>query len=250
MRFRITMGDLMDKKKVIIIGASSGIGRGLAQVFSQNGHPVGLCARRVDLLNEVSSQCPGQSWVEYMDVTKPEESVAAFNKLIQQMNRADIVIINSGVGYDHTEIDWKKEKNTIEVNVLGFSAIAYTAMDYFIKQGHGHIVGISSIAALRGSPSSHAYGASKAYMSNYLEGLRFKAIVSKLPIKITDIQPGFVKTDLIKNKPVFWTSSPEKAAEQIYRAIIRQRKHAYITRRWKLIAWLLKIAPDWLVALK
>ncbi|HEX3045891.1 MAG TPA: SDR family NAD(P)-dependent oxidoreductase, partial [Bacillota bacterium] len=117
----------------------------------------------------------------------------------------------------------------------------------FLEQGHGVLVGISSIAGIRGNPIAPAYNASKAFVSNYLEGLRCK--VKKLPmnIKIVDIRPGFVDTAMAKGDRLFWVASPQKAAQQIYRCIQQGKEKAYITRRWLLFAWLLKLLPDWLL---
>ncbi len=124
--------------------------------------------------------------------------------------------------------------------------MANVAFNYFEKKGSGHIVGISSIAALRGASDSPAYNASKAYMSNYLQGLRQKAYKSGLSITITDIQPGFVNTSMAQGRGLFWVASVSDAAIQIYNAIDSKKKHAYITARWRIIAWLLKVMPDWL----
>ena len=83
-------------------------------------------------------------------------------------------------------------------------------------------------------------------MSNYLEGLRIKAFQEKLSITITDIKPGFVDTDMAKGEGKFWVATPQRAAEQIYSAIKKQKQHAYITHRWRLIGWALKLMPNWL----
>ncbi len=106
-------------------------------------------------------------------------------------------------------------------------------------------MGISSLAALRGNSLAPAYNASKAFVSTYLQGLRYKVARLGLPITITDIQPGFVDTAMAQSPSLFWVASPEKAAGQIYEAIRRKRKQATITKRWRLFAWFLKLAPDW-----
>lgn len=116
-------------------------------------------------------------------------------------------------------------------------------MHYFFQQDHGHLVGISSIAALRGIPGAPIYSASKAFVSNYLEGLRAYAHNHKKNITVTTIEPGFVDTAMCKAESGFWCATPKKAAEQIY-AIEKKKTHAYITRRWRLVAWLFKILPD------
>jgi short-subunit dehydrogenase len=162
------------------------------------------------------------------------------------MKKAIVIGASSGIGFLNPALDFEKEVQTIQVNVEGFSGLAGLSYNYFSGQGYGHIVGISSIGALRGNHLAPAYNASKAFMSNYLEGLRKKAFNEKLPITVTDIKPGFVETDMAKGEGKFWMASPKKAAEQIYHAIKSKKKHAYITRRWCLIGWLLKLMPDWL----
>ncbi len=128
----------------------------------------------------------------------------------------------------------------------GFAALVNVAMRHFMEKGSGHLVGISSIAALRGGRESPAYNASKAFDSNYLEGLQQKVRKSGLPITITDIKPGFVNTAMAKGDGIFWAAEPEKAARQIFRTIKRRKRHAYITRRWVLIAWLIKLLPGFI----
>lgn len=233
-------------KKAIIVGASSGIGKALASVLSKNGYEVGLMARRIELLEDLKKELPTKSHVGHIDISKVSEAVEKLNSMIQAMQGVNLVVINSGTGFLNPELDWSKEQQTLDVNVYGFCALAGEAYKTFAKQKYGHLVGISSIGALRGNPIAPAYNASKAFMSNYLEGLRKKAFQESMPIFITDIKPGFVDTEMAKGEGKFWVATPQKAAEQIYSAISKQKKHAYITRRWRLIGWILKLMPNWL----
>jgi short-subunit dehydrogenase len=233
-------------KKAIVIGASSGIGRELAIVLASQGYEVGLMARRVDKLEELQREIPTKTFTGHLDVSHTREAINKVQTMIQRMDGMDLIVINSGIGFLNPELDWNKEQQTIDVNVLGFCALAGMAYKYFARQGHGHIVGISSIGALRGNDIAPAYNASKAYVSNYLEGLRKKAFHEKEAITITDIQPGFVDTPMAKGVKKFWVSSAPEAAKQIYTAIERKKNQAYITRRWRLIGWLLKLMPSWL----
>ena len=105
---------------------------------------------------------------------------------------------------------------------------------------------MTSIAALRGAGEAPSYNASKAYQSNYLQGLRQKAFKLKAPITITDIQAGLIDTAMAKGDGLFWVMPVEKAARQIYSAIRHRRKHAYVTKCWRIIAWLIRILPDWI----
>ena len=231
-------------KKAIVIGSSSGIGKELAKVLSQNGYAVGLTGRRVELLTDLQSELPTESFVKAIDVTQTAEAMQRLQELIREMNGVELITINAGVGFINTEFEWEKEQTTIETNVAGFSAMANVAFKHFLEQSSGHLVGISSIAALRGSGATPAYNASKAFVSNYLEGLRQKASKLKLPITVTDIQPGLVDTAMAQGEGLFWIAPPEIAARQIFDTIKSRRKRAYITKRWRLIAWLLKAMPD------
>jgi len=235
-------------KKIIIVGASSGIGKELARIFSGHDYIVGITARRFELLSEVAKELSGSSIVKRMDLANPDEAGSLLEELIKEMGGIDIIVISAGIGFLNPDLTWKKEKDTIDVNVTGFAAIANVAMKHFLKQGRGHLVGVSSIAAIRGDSLAPAYSASKAFMSNYLEALRLKALKMRLPIVVTDIQPGFVNTAMAQGDGLFWVASPEKAAEQIFNVIERKQKHAYITRRWRFVAWIYKIIPDWLLA--
>jgi len=231
-------------KRAIIVGASSGIGRELAILLSENGWNVGLMARRRDQLDETARLMPREGTIVEADVVDADEARTRFSGLIEQLGGVDLVVLSAGVGFLNPDLDWADEERTIAVNVTGFTALATAAFTHFEKSAGGHLVGISSIAALRGGAAAPAYGASKAFLSNYLEALRCRAIKARLPIAVTDIQPGFVDTAMAKGEGKFWVAPPRVAAEQIYRAIVRRRSHAYVTRRWRLIAWLVKLLPE------
>ncbi len=137
----------------------------------------------------------------------------------------------------------------MDVNVRGFMSAAQVTMRHFLSRGRGHLVGISSIAALRGNPAA-AYAASKAFQSVYLDGLRAVARRSGKPIVVTEVQPGGVDTVMLKpDRPLpavvrrLFVASPEKAARQILRAVQKRKKHAYITRRYAPVAFILKLLP-------
>jgi short-subunit dehydrogenase len=236
----------MEQKKALIMGASSGMGKELAKILSGKGYIVGLAARRIDLLDELQKALPNKSFIKQIDISKPQDAEIKFKEMITEMGGVDLVVISSGYGDLNSKLKWPIEKETIDVNVTGFALIAGISMRHFLERGSGHLVGISSIAALRGQRSAPSYAASKAFVSNYLEGLRHMAIKSGNPIYVTDVQPGFVKTPMSKGNNLFWISTAEKAANQIYDAIAKKKNHAYITKRWRLIAWLLKIVPDWI----
>lgn len=233
-------------RKAIIIGASSGIGKELAKVLSQNGYVVGLTGRRVELLTALQSELAAQSYVKAMDVSQTDEAIGQLTELISDMDGVELIVVNAGVGFINPDLEWEKEKTTLETNVLGFAAMANVAVKHFIEQKAGHLVGISSIAAIRGAGGAPAYNASKAFVSNYLEGLRQKCAQLKLPITVTDVKPGFVDTAMAQGEGLFWVASPEKAARQIYRVIKARRTHAYVTKRWRVVGLLSKVVPNYI----
>jgi len=210
---------------------------------------VGLVARREELLKKLSEDLPTRSYIKKVDISSYEEAMSSIRELLRDMGEVDIFIINSAIGEMNLKFRWNRTLEVIKVNVIGFSAMLNVAYRYFRKRRKGHIVGISSVAAIHGSAFSPAYNASKAFVSNMLQGIRQQAISQGLPITITDVKPGYVKTDIIKGvKDTFWVASVEKASRQIFKAIMKKKEHVYITRRWRLFAWFLKIMPDSILA--
>jgi short-subunit dehydrogenase len=232
-------------KKAIIIGASSGIGKELTRLFASNGYEVGIAARRTGLLNELAAEIPAKSYIATIDLRNTDAAAQSIEGLIEEMGEVDIIVICAGTGYLNPMLDWPQEKETIDTNVSGFTAMAGVTMNYFTGRKAGHLVGISSIAGMRGSNICPAYNASKAFVSNYMEGLRKKCAKEKLNITVTDIQPGLVDTEMAKGEGLFWVASPQKAAKQIFKAILHKKRKAYITRRWTLVAWLFRILPEY-----
>ncbi|MDD4356635.1 MAG: SDR family NAD(P)-dependent oxidoreductase [Smithellaceae bacterium] len=230
-------------KKAIVIGASSGIGRELAKILAGKGYRVGVMARRVDLLNSIRNEIKGELLVQKVDAMDTETAMGILSSFIKEMNGVDLIVISAGTGDVNDNLNWSIEHDTIRTNVTGFSAFANVAIQHFIEKRAGHLVGISSIASLRGGRESPAYNASKAFESNYMEALRQKITWLRLPIIVTDIKPGFVKTGMAKGEGIFWAAPADKAAMQIYNVIKRKKTHAYITHRWRFIAWLLKVIP-------
>ena len=236
------------KKKAIVVGATSGIGRELAVILSQNDYVLGLVGRRTECLAELKQSLSTEVFTRQIDVGETAAAMESLTQLIEEMQGVDLVVISAGIGFLNADLNWPDEKATIDTNVSGFAAMANVAFRHFERVGKGHLVGISSIAALRGGRAAPAYNASKAFVSNYLEGLRCRAAHARQAIVVTDIQPGFVDTAMAKGDGLFWVASPQEAARQIYRAIQRKAKHAYVTRRWRLVAWLYRVLPDAVLA--
>ena len=232
-------------ESVIITGGSSGIGEELARRMAADGYEVGLTARRLERLKEVAEELPTQSYVARMDVTELEEARAVFDALVEEMGGVDIVVLNAGIGPQNHDLDWEVDRDTIDTNARGFSALATAAVDHFQQQGEGQLVGISSVAAHLGLGDMPAYSGSKAFVSTYLEGLRAWAVGRDVDLTVTTIEPGYIETPLSNGG--FWECSLDTAVDQLYPAIEKGRTHAYVPRRWKLVALALAVVPDRIV---
>jgi short-subunit dehydrogenase len=231
-------------KKAIIIGATSGIGKGLAKKLADENYVVGITGRRTELLDELKNEKPNSFYTKTFDITDTNKIVENLEYLTTQLGGLDLLIISSGIGEINESLDFEIEKRTIDTNVLGFTCVTDWTFNYFENQKSGHLVAISSIGGLRGSRQAPAYNATKAYQINYLEGLRQKATKLKEPIFVTDIRPGLVDTKMAKGEGLFWVMPVEKTVRQIFKAIISKKKVAYVTKRWRLIAIILKRIPN------
>ncbi|MBI4711675.1 MAG: SDR family NAD(P)-dependent oxidoreductase, partial [Candidatus Omnitrophica bacterium] len=178
-----------------------------------------------------------------IDVRNPKEAIHDLRNMIMALHDLDLMIINAGVLFQNETLKWEFEEEMIKVNALGFAAVANVAADYFLQKGSGCIVGISSVASHRGSGRSPAYNASKAFISNYMEGLRQK--FSKTAIQVIDIRPGFVDTEMVRGrKGLFGIVPPEKAADDIYAAIQKGKKIAYVPFWWAFVMWIIRRLPE------
>ncbi len=230
----------------IIIGASSGIGRELARVLAENGYSVGITGRRSNLLKELSDEKPGSFIVKAFDIMDTDNLVQNLEELTAELGGLDLLVICAGRLNLNEKLDFQSEKSAIDTNVLGFTLIADWAYHYFQNQRSGHLVGISSVGGIVGWRNTPAYNASKAYQINYLAGLRNKAFHSRLPVFISDVRPGYVDTAMAVGSYRFWIQPADKVARQIFNAIKRKKKVAYVTKRWGIIAFLLKLVPYWI----
>jgi len=230
-------------KTIIIIGASSGIGRELAEQYLRKGYKVGVLARRIDLLNEIVLLSPDKVTVGILDVSKTDRVVSDYEDFLQKFEKIDLIINSAGIGFVNHELVLDLELKTNSVNVDGFVAITISSIKHLIKQGYGHYADITSVAALIGRADCPSYNSSKAYQANYLEAMRQYVYRKKLPIVITDIKPGFVDTKMSKGSKFVWMASTNKVVRQMIRALENKRENVYITNRWRLIAWIIKLAP-------
>ena len=223
--------------KVVIVGASSGIGLEVARLFIQRGWTVGVAARRLDLLQTI-----GAADVEQIDVT----SADAPEKLMQLVDRLggmDLFFYASGIGKQNRELTPDIELATVETNGLGFTRMIGCAYRYFAQQGRGHIAAITSIAGTKGLGPAPAYSATKAMQNVYLQALEQQANARKLDIRFTDIRPGFVDTALLSGTFHYpMMLKPQAVACEIVSAIEHHKhirvidwKYRILTAVWRRI---------------
>lgn len=147
--------------KIVLIGATTGIGRSLAEFYAAQGHEIVITGRRTALLEEVKNGYPNTKiHVLEMDVVKTDEARAKMDEAEKILSWIDLVIINAGVGFQ--KATYEQEMNTIDINTRGFTALAQWSYKYFAQKGGGHLVGVSSLASQTGSAYSPEYHATKA----------------------------------------------------------------------------------------
>ncbi len=229
-------------KKVIIMGATSGLGLGLAEKYLQEGWSVGACGRNLDRLSELSARWPGKVIVRKIDITCANAADELL-RLIEDMGGMDVYFHCSGVLPFNSSLDETKELMTVRTNVEGFTRMVSAAYRHFRDSNRaGKIIAITSIAGVRGVAQLASYCASKAYDSTYLEALRQMSVEQHLPLDIIDIRPGWIRTPLLAgDKRYFMEMTEEKAVNLIYKVAQRSRRGAIIGARWRLACALERI---------
>lgn len=231
-------------KKAIIIGASSGIGREMVLQLVEAGYMVGIAARRIEKLDELKKQYKKQIMTYYMDLSDINQARNTMSKMLEALGKVDFVVLNSGTGSKNQTLDFDIMARTIDVNVMGTTGLATIVYKYFEAQGYGTLVGISSVAGVRGNSYSPSYAASKAYISNYLEGLRCKSKKEKSGITVIDIKPGFIDTAMGQGDKVFWSIKADVAVKQMLKGIQRKKEHIVVPKRWHIIVPIMHLMPS------
>lgn len=232
-------------KRIVIVGATSGIGREVARLFIQQGWRVGIAGRRTELLESIRSEAPQQVETAPIDVTAADAPERLY-ALIDKLGGMDIFFLSSGVGWYNPSLDPELEMKTVETNGKGFTQMVDSAFHYFLQQGKGHIAVISSIAGTKGLGAAPAYSASKRYQNTYIDALAQLARMRKIPIRFTDIRPGFVRTDLLKNQSFPLQLKPEKVARQIEKALLKKKRRITIDWKYRLLVFFWRLIPLWI----
>ncbi|MBI4768994.1 MAG: SDR family NAD(P)-dependent oxidoreductase [Chloroflexi bacterium] len=241
---------LEPRRRAIVVGASSGMGAALVRKLAAEGWLVAALARREDLLyalcSDTNAACGETRTLPFPhDVTDFAAVPAAFQVAARELGGLDLLIYAAGVMLPVAahEFCFEKDRQTIEVNLLGAIAWLNEAAVRFQRAGSGHIVGISSVAGDRGRVGNPAYNTSKAGLSTYLEALRNR--LSRHGVTVTTVKPGFVETDMLKNAPrLLWAIPAERAAGEIYRAILRRRQTVYVPARWRMVMLIIRHIPS------
>jgi len=210
-----------NQKKIWITGASSGIGKAVAEKFAAEGWKVAVSARRKELLQDMAKDQNISSFP--LDVTDRSQINNVFQNILKEFGNIDVCLFSSGTyePKDEQNIDPDKIKNVINVNFLGVIDCVKAVEEYFKNKKTGHISIVSSIAGYRGLPNSSGYGPSKAALTNFCESIYFD--FKKFGVRVSIISPGFIKTPLTdKNEfPMPFLKTPEYAAEKIFDGLIK-----------------------------
>ena len=233
-----------NQKKIWITGASSGIGKAVAEKFAKEGWQVAVSARRKEILDQMAKDRNIYSFP--LDVVDEENCKITFQKIISEFTEIDLCIFCSGT-YDpkkEKEIDIKQSKFIMDVNYFGVLNCVKSVEKYFKDKKNGHISIVSSIAGYRGLPNSSGYGPSKAALNNFAESIYFD--FKKYNVRVSVISPGFIKTPLTdKNDfPMPFLRSVEFAAEKIYDGLIKSNSfEIHFPKQLTLILKFLRILP-------
>ncbi len=232
--------------RIIIIGASSGLGQQVAKLFLERGWRLGIAARREERLMELKQLAPDRVEVQSLDVTATDAAMR-LRELIDRLGGMDLFFYASGIGKQNRTLTPDIELNTVSTNGMGFTRMIGEAYRYFAEQGRGHIAAITSIAGTKGLGPAPSYSATKAFQQNYLQALEQQANARGLDIHFTDIRPGFVDTDLLKGDFRYpMMLRPENVARQIVHAIDTHRHVKVIDWRYALLTALWRRVPKFI----
>lgn len=233
--------------KLFITGASGGLGAELARAYADNGSVIALTARRKDQLDAVAATLPGTVIVYPLDVTDASALAAAAANFVARFGAPDIVIANAGISAGTlTELaeDLAPFEKIFRVNVVGMFATFAPFIAAMRARGAGKLVGIASVAGIRGVPGSGGYCASKSAAITYLEALRGE--MRPYGVRVVTILPGYIRTPLTAKNPyrMPFLLEADDAARRIRRAIDSGKRYAVVPWQMALVAKLLRWLPN------
>lgn len=223
---------------ILIIGATSGIGHNLWEHYVSSGHNVIVVGRRRELLDDMERSCPEHTLPILCDISQTDSFDNALESIIHRHSRIDLAIVCAGIGELNPRLDVETELSTLYVNVIGWTNAVASIYRLFENQKSGHLVAVTSVGGLQPTPIAPSYSASKAFQINYTKSLQNKA--KGTDIIVTEIRPGLVDTRMAKGEGLFWVMPLDKVCKRIIKAIDKRQKRLIVTRRWRIINYLLK----------
>lgn len=234
-------------KKVLITGASKGIGKALAIQFAKNNWDLIITSRNLEKLQILKNEIINLYNVNCQAITLDVTNLKSYQQLVEEntLDKIDLVILNAGISlpFNFNSNEYENAKLVFETNFFGVLNGLQTFVPIFEKQGYGKIAIVSSLADAKGFPGASIYSASKSAVSFVASAAR--NTLKKQNIVVITIKPGFVKTDLVVNGrfPTLFMIEPEKAAEIIYNGIQNNRKRIYFPLFTTILSYLLKLTP-------
>ncbi len=230
-------------KRIIIIGATSGLGYKVAELYLEKGWMVGVAGRRDELLEEFKKKEPQRVFTKRIDVTS-DDAPNVLREFISELGGMDVFLNCSGMGRKNLTVERGIEVETVATNVKGFTAVLLEAFDFFKEQGYGHLAVISSVSGTRGLGVAPSYSATKAFQQFYMQALTQNVLINGFKkITFTDIRPGFVATDFINETDYPLVLSADKVAKKIVKAIDKKKRVATIDWKFSVIVFVWRLLP-------
>ncbi len=223
---------------ILIIGATSGIGYNLWKHYVSKEHNVIVTGRRKELLDNMVKSCPEHTLPIQCDISQLDSFDNALESIVHKYHRIGLAIVCAGIGELNPRLDVETELSTLSVNVMGWANAVASIYRLFERQKSGHLVTITSVGGLQPTPIAPSYSASKAFQINYTKSLQRKA--KGTDIIVTEIRPGLVDTRMAKGDGLFWVMPLGKVCHRIIRAVDKKQKRLIVTRRWRIISFVLK----------
>lgn len=232
----------MEAKRIVVVGATSGIGLDVARLFISRGWFVGVAGRNTQMLDALKQENPSQVYTAVIDITH-SDAPERLSHLIEEMSGMDVYFHSSGIGYNNPQLDETKELDTLRTNGEGFTRMIGAAYRYFRLRKKGQIVAISSVAATRGMGSAPAYSATKRFQMHYLQSIRQLATTDSLHLTVTEIRPRFVDTPLLRDGKYPMLMESKIVAQAIVKAVIRRKRLLTFDWRYRLLVAFWRMIP-------
>ena len=242
---------LNPRRRGIIVGASDGIGAALARKLAKEGYTIALVARRKEKLNTLcaeinSAEMEARAFPYVHDVANYDEVPDLLRKIVADLGGLDVLVFMAGVNFPPglTSYNFEGDRKMVEVNLIGAMAWLSPVAEMFQNAKAGQIVGISSVAGDRGRIGNPGYNTSKAGLTTYLEALRNR--LTRHGVNVLTVKPGFVKTEMLKAAQggTPFAITPEKAAEDIYKAMRKRKQLIYTAPIWRWIMLIIQLVPS------